>query len=90
MCNGKSIAEVVVTFNFSKGRHVHNFSWSSRHGKMESILNLNNMILKIAITSKLQRSKSERVSARKTKLLQNYKFGKTYFSQKVILKNNYL
>ncbi len=58
--------------------------------------NFNNMILKIVIASKL-RPKSERVSARKTKRvaddlwlsLENRKFGKTDFGQKVILKNSY-
>ncbi len=62
----KLITEAVVTFNFFKDRYLHNFSWSSRGGKMESVSNFNNMILKIAITLKL-RPKSERVSARKTK-----------------------
>ncbi len=56
--------------------------------------NFNNMILKIMTASKL-RPKSERMSTRKTKKvagdlwfpLQNRKFGKTYFGQKVIVEN---
>ncbi len=43
-----------------------NFSLSSRGGKMEPVSKFNNMILKIATTSKLH-PKSEHVSARKTK-----------------------
>ncbi len=62
----KFITEAVATFNFFKNRYLRNYSWSSRGGKMESVSNFNNMILKIVITSKLP-PKSDRGSARKTK-----------------------
>ncbi len=91
----ESITEAVVTYNFFKDRHLHNFSWSSRNGKMEFDSNFNNMILKIAITSKLP-PKSKHMFARKTKRvagdlwlsLENGKFWKIYFGQKVILKDS--